>query len=207
MNWTTLHYIMDELLGACGTTGGPGQHSEDNDPFAYQRAAVTLLHLFCRDTKMDFSDYVSQLIRTIILLFTSDDSTILQEAWNALTAVTKTLDASQQMAHVSDVRQAVRFAVSDMRDKRSQLREEVNLDEITLPGFCLPKGIQPILPIFRESVLNGAPELKEQAVLEKQAKAHLEEELRAEIEEKQFTKPSGKMAKDQKPSVCNVHVA
>ena len=158
-----LSYIMDELLGACGTTGGPGQQSGDNDPFAYQRAAVTLLHLFCRDTKMDFSDYVSQLIRTIILLFTSDDSTILQEAWNALTAVTKTLDASQQMAHVSDVRQAVRFAVSDMRDKRSQLREEVNHDEITLPGFCLPKGIQPILPIFRESVLNGAPELKEQA--------------------------------------------
>merc|ERR1719510_244629 len=154
-----LSCIMDELLGACSH----GQPSDGKQYISYQRAAVTLLHLFCRDTKMDYSGYVPQLIRTIILLFTSDDSIILQEAWNALTAVTKTLDASQQMAHVSDVRQAVRFAVSDMRDKRSQLREEVNLDEITLPGFCLPKGIQPILPIFRESVLNGAPELKEQA--------------------------------------------
>ena len=32
-----------------------------------------------------------------------------------------------------------------------------------LPGFCLPKGISPLLPIFRESILNGAPELKESA--------------------------------------------
>jgi hypothetical protein len=30
-------------------------------------------------------------------------------------------------------------------------------------GFCLAKGISPLLPIFRESILNGAPELKEQA--------------------------------------------
>ena len=152
-----LSCIMDELLGACSSS----QLSDGSQPFAYQRAAVTLLHLFCRDTKMDYSGYVPQLIRNIIMLFTSDDSTILQEAWNALSAVTKTLDASEQMAHVSDVRQAVRFAVSDIRDKRNQKQE--SSAELTLPGFCLPKGIQPILPIFRESILNGAPELKEQA--------------------------------------------
>ena len=150
---------MDELLGACGS----GKASGGNESAGYQRAAITLLHLFCRDTKMDFSGYVPQLIRSVILMFTSDDSTILQEAWNTLTAVTKTLDASEQMAHVSDVRQAVRFAVSDMKDKRNQSKEDVSGVEMTLPGFCLPKGIQPILPIFRESILNGAPDLKEQA--------------------------------------------
>lgn len=32
-----------------------------------------------------------------------------------------------------------------------------------LPGFCLPKGITPILPIFREAILNGLPEAKEHA--------------------------------------------
>ena len=150
---------MDELLGACGS----GKPTGGNESSSYQRAAITLLHIFCRDTKMDFSGYVPQLIRTSILMFTSDNTTILQEAWNTLTAVTKTLDTSDQMAHVSDVRQAVRFAVSDMRDKRSQLKEDVGIAEVTLPGFCLPKGIQPILPIFRESILNGAPDLKEQA--------------------------------------------
>jgi len=34
---------------------------------------------------------------------------------------------------------------------------------VTIPGFCLAKGIQPVLPIFRESILNGQPDIKEQA--------------------------------------------
>ena len=36
--------------------------------------------------------------------------------------------------------------------------------ESQLPGFCLPKGISPVLPVFRESILNGTPEQKEAAV-------------------------------------------
>lgn len=83
--------------------------------------------------------------------------TVLQEAWNALSAVTKRLDATEQMAHVGDVRQAVRFAVSDLKQDKEEGAA------LLMPGFCLPKGIQPILPIFRESILNGPPELKEQA--------------------------------------------
>lgn len=59
--------------------------------------------------------------------------------------------SDQQIAHVQDIRQAVRFAVSDLKGQE------------LLPGFCLPKGITPILPIFREAILNGLPEAKEQA--------------------------------------------
>lgn len=32
-----------------------------------------------------------------------------------------------------------------------------------LPGFCLPKGIAPVLPIFREAILNGDGDEKEAA--------------------------------------------
>lgn len=39
----------------------------------------------------------------------------------------QTLDSSQQTAHVGDIRQAVRFAVSDLKGQE------------LLPGFCLPK--------------------------------------------------------------------
>lgn len=52
---------------------------------------------------------------------------------------------------MQDIRQAVRFAVSDLKGQE------------LLPGFCLPKGITPILPIFREAILNGLPEAKEHA--------------------------------------------
>jgi hypothetical protein len=39
----------------------------------------------------------------------------------------QTLDTSQQTTHVGDIRQAVRFAVSDLKGQE------------LLPGFCLPK--------------------------------------------------------------------
>ena len=83
--------------------------------------------------------------------------------------MTKRLDASEQMSHVGDVRQAVRFAVSDLKQEHQrtsqQQQAEGGTEPLQLPGFCLPKGIQPILPIFRESILNGPPELKEQAAI------------------------------------------
>ena len=54
---------------------------------------------------MDLTNYIPQLIRCLILMFTSEDQKTLQEAWNALLAVTKNLDPSDLMVYVSDVRQ------------------------------------------------------------------------------------------------------
>ena len=93
-----------------------------------RRGAVTLLAAFCDQTKVDISEYVPQLLRSLILLFTDTDKGVLAEAHLALTAVTKGLDPGQQMSTVPDIRQAVRFA-------RADLKEEGAL----LPGFCLPK--------------------------------------------------------------------
>ena len=93
-----------------------------------RRGAVTLLAAFCDQTKVDISEYVPQLLRSLILLFTDTDKGVLTEAHLALTAVTKSLDPGQQMSTVPDIRQAVRFA-------RADLKEEGAL----LPGFCLPK--------------------------------------------------------------------
>ncbi|XP_012138451.2 lethal (3) 80Fj isoform X2 [Megachile rotundata] len=132
--------VMDQLMEA----------TRADDP-SKRRSAATLLCAFCRDTRADYSQYVPQLLRGLIHLFTDDDKDVLQMSWEALTAVTKTLASDQQIAHVQDIRQAVRFAVSDLRGQE------------LLPGFCLPKGITPILPIFREAILNGLPEAKEQA--------------------------------------------
>ncbi|KAF7989110.1 hypothetical protein HCN44_007420 [Aphidius gifuensis] len=132
--------IMDQLMEAT-----------KSDDVTRRRGAATLLCSFCRDTRADYSQYVPQLLRGLIHLFTDDDKDVLQKSWDALSAVTKTLDSEQQINHLGDIRQAVRFAVSDLKGQE------------LLPGFCLPKGITPILPIFREAILNGLPEAKEQA--------------------------------------------
>ncbi|KAG1668440.1 eIF-2-alpha kinase activator GCN1 [Nymphon striatum] len=131
--------VMDELMEAT--------RDKDN---GVRKAAVSLLFAFCCQTKADYTQYISQLIRGLIHLFTDDDPQVLKLSWDALNAVIKTIDSTEYVNYVSNVRQAVRFAVSDIKDG-------------LLPGFCLAKGIAPILPIFREAILNGAPEIKEQA--------------------------------------------
>ncbi|KAJ8723024.1 hypothetical protein PYW07_004204 [Mythimna separata] len=134
--------IIDTLLETIRTTEGE-RHC----------AAASLLCAFVTHTRADLSPHVPQLIRGLILLFADAERDVLLMAWEALGALTKSLDPERQIAHVSDVRQAVRYATTDLKP-----------DEL-LPGFCLPKGLAPILPLFRESILNGLPEDKENAAL------------------------------------------
>ncbi|KAF8792212.1 eIF-2-alpha kinase activator GCN1 like protein [Argiope bruennichi] len=132
--------VIDHLLEATRSTDSLRRH-----------AAVALLLSYCCQRKVDISQHVPQLIRGLIRMFTDHDRKILQLSWEALNAVTKNLNTAEQLRLISDVRQAVRFAASDLKG-----------DEL-LPGFCIEKGISPILPIFREAILNGVAEDKEQA--------------------------------------------
>ncbi|CAH1119168.1 unnamed protein product [Phaedon cochleariae] len=125
-----------------------------SDDAAQRRAAATLLCAFCANSTAKYAAHVPQLLRGLIHLCTDKDEEVLRMAWEALNAVTKTLEAKQQATYVSDVRQAVRYAMSDMRGTSD-----------LLPGFCLPKGIAPVLPIFREAILNGDGDEKEGAAL------------------------------------------
>ncbi|XP_075147200.1 lethal (3) 80Fj isoform X2 [Haematobia irritans] len=131
--------IMDTLMS-----------SAKSDNLATRKSSASLLSAFCIHTPGNYAQYVPQLLRCLLRLLADEDRDILQRSWEALNAVVKGLDSAQQIAHVSDVRQAVRFAASDSNDSE-------------LPGFCLPKGIAPLLPIFREAILNGLPEEKENA--------------------------------------------
>lgn len=85
-----------------------------------------LLCAFVAHTRGDLEPHVPQLLRGLVLLLADDDRDVLLMAWEALSALTKTLDAERQIQHVSDVRQAVRYAAADLKGD-------------LLPGFCLPK--------------------------------------------------------------------
>ena len=70
--------IMDQLM-----------ESTRSDKVELRRASVTLLCAFCRHTHADYSQYVPQLLRGLIHLFTDSNRDVLQMAWEALSAVTK----------------------------------------------------------------------------------------------------------------------
>lgn len=117
-----------------------------------RRAAAALLCAYVGHTRAELDAHVPQLLRGLIVLLADPDTDVVLMAWEALAALTRSLDPERQVHHVSDVRQALRYVAADLNGD-------------LLPGFCLPKGIAPILPLFRESILNGLPEDKENAAL------------------------------------------
>ena len=119
-----------------------------------RRAAVMLIHAYSCQAR-NISPYVSSLLRGLIFLFTDTQEDVLSLVWEAINSITKSLDTKAQMNLVSDVRSAIRYAVSDARSSPKS--------KVILPGLSLSKGIAPILPVFREAILNGSPEQKELA--------------------------------------------
>lgn len=120
--------IVDHLLEAARNE--PGHQTKE------RRASIMLLYAFCRQTKSSLSSFVPQLLRGLILLFADTDDAVLNVAWDALNSVTRGLDGKEQIDYVADVRQAVRYASSDLRNSTSK-------QHALLPGFCLSKGIAP----------------------------------------------------------------
>ena len=140
-----VHTVIADLLSAMTTSSSSTQ----------RWAAVVILQSFCDRSRVDFTDYIPQLLRGVIHMSLDTDERILHAAWDCLDSITKKIDPSALSRYIGDIRQSVRFAASDLKGGATEL-----------PGFCLPKkGITPILPIFREGILNGAAEVKESATL------------------------------------------
>ncbi|XP_052799821.1 eIF-2-alpha kinase activator GCN1-like [Mya arenaria] len=130
--------IMEELLGAAKST----------EPDRC-RSSVTILHSFCENTRVSYEEFLPQLFRGLIELFVRKDQEVLLAAWECLNAITKKLNPQDMLEHIHNVRQAIKFASSDMQGEE-------------LPGFSIPKkGITPVLPIFREGILTGSQDIKE----------------------------------------------
>ncbi|XP_071945406.1 stalled ribosome sensor GCN1-like [Antedon mediterranea] len=122
-----------------------------NEDSGIRWSAVVLLEVICSKGKTDLTEFIPQLMRDLIKLFKDKDEAVLICSWNALNAVIKSLGPTEQLQHISTLRQAIRYATDDIKGQE-------------LPGFCIPgKGITPVLPIFREGILNGPQEAKEAA--------------------------------------------
>ncbi|MGH0178528.1 UNVERIFIED_CONTAM: hypothetical protein FKN15_077595 [Acipenser sinensis] len=116
-----------------------------------RRAAATLLNGYVSKTKADHSTHTRSLVSGLVRLFNDGDSAVLNESWDALSSITKKLDAGSQLALIDDLHRDIRTAGNEAKGE-------------TLPGFCLPKkGVTSILPVLREGVLTGSPEQKEEA--------------------------------------------
>eukprot|EP00887_Chlorella_sp_A99_P001205 scaffold14.g1205.t1 len=93
----------------------------------------------------------------LVPLLAEDDADAVQACWEALAAVAGSIPKEMQPSYVRCVREAVLTARDHQRRKRRP-------GPLLVAGFCLPKALAPVLPIYLQGVLQGASaELREQS--------------------------------------------
>ncbi|KAL8830579.1 MAG: hypothetical protein Q9170_005670 [Blastenia crenularia] len=116
-----------------------------------KRAAVNFrLGQFFATTELDYSRYHQDLIRVLLLSFDDRDPEVVKAAWTALSELTKSLRKEEMEALVLSTRTVL---------------QQVGVAGYDLPGFSLPKGINAILPIFLQGLMNGSTDQRTNAAL------------------------------------------
>lgn len=116
-----------------------------------RRAAADMhLALFFEQTDVDFSRYYPNIISALLIAFDDSDKEVVKAAWTGLSALMKRLKKEEMESLVGSTRQTL---------------NQVGTPGHNLPGFSLPKGINAILPIFLQGLMNGSMEQRTQAAL------------------------------------------
>ena len=118
----------------------------------HRRRAIADIRLskFFSETDIDFSRYNQDLIRVLLLSFDDRDMDVVTAAWTALSELMKRLRKEEMESLVFSTRQVL---------------QQVGVAGSNLPGFCIPKGINGILPIFLQGLMNGTAEQRTQSAL------------------------------------------
>ena len=141
-------------------------HAVSSEQPITKLTALDMLAWFCEKTDADYIDHIDDLIRALMSLFTEKNENILIKAWNCLNSILEPLKGNTLIQRLPTVRQSIRLIVQSPVFHESRLFDTYgNTDsKVYLPGFCLPKkGLSCILPIFKEGLLNGSPDIKESA--------------------------------------------
>jgi hypothetical protein len=121
-----------------------------HDDHKRRASACMRLAKFFADSEIDYSRYNQDLIRVLLALFSDQDHDVVVAAWTALSEMTKHLRKEEMESLVSSTRQTIR---------------QNGVAGYDLPGFGLPKGINAVLPIFLQGLMNGTAEQRTQAAL------------------------------------------
>ena len=118
----------------------------------HHKRASADLHMakFFEGAQVDYSRYYPDLIRALLIAFDDGDTEVVKAAWTALSALTSRLRKEEMESLVVSTRQTL---------------NQVGIAGHNLPGFSLPKGINAILPIFLQGLMNGSAEQRTQAAL------------------------------------------
>ncbi|XP_074307849.1 protein ILITYHIA [Silene latifolia] len=123
-----------------------------------RKSSSYLIGYLFKNSKLYLDDEAPDMISTLVVLLSDSDPDTVLAAWEALSCVVSSLPKEVLPSYIK----LVRDAVSTARDKE---RRKKKGGPVLVPGFCLRKALQPVLPIFLQGLISGSAELREQAAL------------------------------------------
>lgn len=121
-----------------------------NDDHRKRTITASRLANFFAHSDVDYSRYNQDIVRALLISFDDRDHDVVKAAWAALSEFTKKLKKEEMEALVPSTRTSL---------------QQVGVPGSNLAGFELPKGINAILPIFLQGLMNGTPEQRTSAAL------------------------------------------
>ncbi|OBZ91073.1 Translational activator gcn1 [Choanephora cucurbitarum] len=125
------------------------EYVRDDNPLK-RAVSCDITAQFFTESELDASYYIPDWIHLLMLLLDDPSEQVIQSAWNALSAITKSLPKEEYEELVAPTRHAITTA------------GQAGVD---IPGFCLPKGIGCVLPIFLQGLMYGSNDVREQSAL------------------------------------------
>ena len=105
----------------------------------------------------DFYEQIPIILRELLYRLNDESKKVLVATNSALAALSKHVPAEELVNHVEFIRNLLASMVSDARRRKGGVGD----GEFLLPGFNMPKGLVPLLPVYQRGILYGDASIRE----------------------------------------------
>lgn len=110
-----------------------------------------------RAAAADIYEFVPTIMRELIYRLNDETKDVLTAAHKAWKALSQHVPAEESVKHIEFMRNLINSMVSESRRRKGGVGD----GEFFLPGFNIPKGLEPMLPIYQRGILYGSATIRE----------------------------------------------
>jgi hypothetical protein len=139
-----------ENVGVQWTCVELGKHVE-NESAGWRVVAYWAINEYLKNTETDYSAQLPMLLKDIYSGFFDEDQAVLLAANGCLATVNKVVDVVELLGHLDFIRQNVGAKVSRLKYGANGIQENV-----VVPGYNIPKGLAPVVPVYLHGLMYGS---------------------------------------------------
>eukprot|EP01041_Mallomonas_annulata_P003729 gene3729-7411_t len=118
---------------------------------------------FCGKSKADYSDYVPVIIKHVISRVADMEKKVLAATVEALGGLFTAVGPEAMMEHLDFVRSCISSTASDSKHRKGMGGCTDAAGDFLLPLLTLPQSLDPLLPTFIHTLMNGSAQQREVA--------------------------------------------